>query len=333
MADDRTVVTELATALGMLGHSSLDEVLAYRPPSLRVDAPVWDRLFRLHRTGAHAQAFETAFLNGRAFLAARDGLRGRRPQIVEWTGGRRLVGDEVAPIDLRIDHVYLVSCKYLSGNIANTSPGRLFDGLLTSAGDWSRDDWYATTAPAEYTELYTACRRATASEDLPERPDELTTAQRRALGRALRGSYPEEVRARYARLCRTVSDASARRWQQRLTATRAGERMTWRLLRIGSAPYFVLGAHRTRPLRVRVASPWDWRQHFRFVRLDVAAGSAGQPQVDWAVRYRAVGDATIRSVHGRAEIRWSHGRFAQPPEAKIYLDTPIDEVPGYFELV
>lgn len=32
------------------------------------------------------------------------------------------------------------------------------------------------------------------------------------------------------------------------------------------------------------------------------------------------------------EIRWSHGRFAQPPEAKVYIDTPTDELPGYFPI-
>jgi hypothetical protein len=38
------------------------------------------------------------------------------------------------------------------------------------------------------------------------------------------------------------------------------------------------------------------------------------------------------SVEGHVEVRWSHGRFAQPPEAKIYLDTATDEIPGYFAL-
>ena len=32
------------------------------------------------------------------------------------------------------------------------------------------------------------------------------------------------------------------------------------------------------------------------------------------------------------EVRWSHGRFAQAPEAKVYLDTPHRHVPGYFPL-
>ena len=35
---------------------------------------------------------------------------------------------------------------------------------------------------------------------------------------------------------------------------------------------------------------------------------------------------------GHVEIRWSHGRFAQPPEAKVYLDTAMAELPGYHRL-
>ena len=48
--------------------------------------------------------------------------------------------------------------------------------------------------------------------------------------------------------------------------------MLWRLLRIGSAPYFVLGSNREESLRLRVGTPWDWRQAFRFRRFDVDTG-------------------------------------------------------------
>jgi hypothetical protein len=41
----------------------------------------------------------------------------------------------------------------------------------------------------------------------------------------------------------------------------------------------------------------------------------------------ARGDA--RTISGHVEIRWSHGRFVGWPEAKVYLDTPHAEVPGY----
>ena len=37
-------------------------------------------------------------------------------------------------------------------------------------------------------------------------------------------------------------------------------------------------------------------------------------------------------VKGHVEVRWSHGRFSGAPEAKVYLDTPHQETPGYSPL-
>ena len=333
MPDDRTTVTELATALGMFGDPDVRAALAAHPGELAVSEATWTRLTDLYAARAFADEFATAFANGRAFLEATDALRGRRPHLVEWTGGRRPPGDEVAPVDLRIDHVYLVSCKYLSRNVANPSPGRLFDGLLAMAGDWEQTDWYLRTAPGEYRALYDACRAATGLDDLPDDPGALTADDRRRLRRALPGrSYPAGAQPHYRALCTRVSTESARLWRDNVTRQRSAERQAWRLLRIGNATYFLLGADAKRPLRLRVASPWDWRQAYEFLDLDIRPGSAGQPQVDWSVTYRERATTRSRSVEGHVEVRWSHGRFAQPPEAKVYLDTPSDEIPGYFAL-
>jgi hypothetical protein len=108
--------------------------------------------------------------------------------------------------------------------------------------------------------------------------------------------------------------------------------MVWRLLRIGNAAYFLLGTDPRRSLRLRVASSWDWRQAYRLAGLDIVAATSGQPQVNWSVTYVERATMRRRSVQGHVEVRWSHGRFAQPPEAKVYLDTPSDELPGYFPL-
>jgi hypothetical protein len=332
--DDRTTVTELATALGMLRYPDVRAALAARPSELAVTDATWDRLGDLHGAGVLTEEFAAAFANGRAFLEAPDALRGRPPRLVEWTGGRRPPGDEVAPVDLRIDHVYLVSCKYLSRNIANPSPARLFEGLLATTGDWEQSDWYLRTAPAEYRSLYAACVTAGGLDDLPADPADLTALDRRRLRRALpgRGAYPADAQGHYVDLCRRVSIESADRWRHHVGRQRAQERQAWRLLRIGNATYFLLGADARQPLRLRVASPWDWRQAFEFLDLDIRPGKAGQPQVDWTITYRRRGSTREHVVEGHVEVRWSHGRFAQPPEAKIYLDTPTDEIPGYFPL-
>jgi hypothetical protein len=338
MSDDRTTITELGTALGTLPFPDPISALARRPKELRIADDAWDLLESIVGSGRFAAELAGAFANGRSFLEAPDGLRGRSPLVIEWTGGRRPPGDEVAPIDLRIDHVYLISCKYESDILANASPARLFDGLLATTGTWERSDWYETVAPVELSTLYRACVAATGLTGFPSTPSACSRGQLCSLRTALAGrSYPVGLsRSAYAELCRAVSQASAHRWNTQLESTGiARETMLWRLLRIGSAPYFVLGNDRRTgaPARFRIAGPWDWRDEFELEDFTVVPATVGQPRVDWRCAYRTRQDGLTRTVAGHVEIRWSHGRFAQPPEAKVYLDTPMAQLPGYHQLV
>jgi hypothetical protein len=409
MPSPRTMVTEVGTALGMLGHAGIDDALGSRTPVMRSLSPeVWDQLTQLRAGGAYDSEFHAGWENGRAFLAAEDGLRGRLPNVVEWKGTGRAPGDEVAPIDLRIDHVYLVSCKYLSNILFNVSPAHAFDSLLIAgqsrSGRAAREvlpaggDWYAQVAPAEYQALYDEVRRALRHEDvaalpavppagpgtlhdrrasgrgsagavslpglgvattggdheqigaaqngagqrakptvvlrgLPDRAVDLTAEQRDALGRWLRPGWPSGAKALYARLSEAVARASVRRWEAALHGGGgAGEAMVWRLLRIGSAPYFVLGSSAARSLRLRIATSWDWRQHYQLLSVDVEPQTGGQPRVGWVAQVRDRVSNEAHEVAGHIEVRWSHGRFGGLPEAKGYLDTPHHLVPGYFTL-
>jgi hypothetical protein len=130
-----------------------------------------------------------------------------------------------------------------------------------------------------------------------------------------------------------VASASAARWHAALSVgTSTGESMLWRLLRMGSAPYFVLGSSAAQSLRLRIATPWDWRQLFGLIRLNVFPQEGGQPRVGWLATVRERSTGQIHEVAGHVEVRWSHGRFGGLPEAKGYLDTPHHLVPGYFPL-
>lgn len=331
MASDRTFVTELATALGTLGDGCVHDVVARRPAAMvNLADQDWDRLALLLRSGAHTDAFAAGFGNGQAFLGAPGALAGRRPRVVEWTGGRRPPGDEVAPSDLRIDHVYLVSCKYLSRILHNPSPARLVEGLLAQ-GRADDLDWYHRVAPAELQALYDVCAGSLDDGALPARCVDLVPHQRRALAAGLRAGWPDGAARSYAALCKTVSVATAAAWRARVT-TRNAEVMLWRLLRIGSAPYFILGSSTAGSMRLRIDTPWDWRQAYRLRHFDIAAQPGGQPRVAWSATYEVRRTAEERVVRGHVEIRWSHGRFGQPPEAKVYLDTPHEQVPGYHPL-
>src|SRR5580658_9432333 len=145
----------------MLAFPDARAAITARPATLHIGERVWSDLDAICRSGRLSSEMSQSFANGRAFLEAPDALRGRPPMGIEWTGGRRPPGDEVAPVDLRIDHVYLVSCKYESDILANASPGRLFEGLLSPTASWDRTDWYEVSAPVELAELYRACVAAT----------------------------------------------------------------------------------------------------------------------------------------------------------------------------
>src|SRR5690242_6813409 len=107
----------------MLGFDDIDTALAARPDALaNVTPDVSDALIRASTQGRVADVFAAGFINGQRFLEAGDALRGRVPRHVEWKGAHRAPGDEVVPADLRVDHVYFVSCKYLSKIVVNASP-------------------------------------------------------------------------------------------------------------------------------------------------------------------------------------------------------------------
>jgi len=333
VADALTTVTELSTGLGMLGFAGVDVALAARPHAMvNLTSLDWDRLDRLWADGTYSVAFQTGFDNGAAFLAAPDALRGRVPLLVEWKGSHRAPGDETVPADLRVDHVYLVSCKYLSKNLHNRSPSRVFDRLL-GPGDTDPTDWYLRIAPVQYQALYEAAASVVVAEDLPNRVDHLTPADRLVLRAALRArSWPAAARAPYAAFCQELSARTASHWSARITGLAQAEALLWRLLRIMSAPYFILGSDPRQPLRLRIATPWDWRQRYRLRRLRITPAPAGQPSVAWSAECTETATGHTRTVLGHVEVRWSHGRFAQTPEAKVYLDTRHDEVPGYVAL-
>jgi hypothetical protein len=268
-------------------------------------------------------------MNGRAFLDADDALRGRVPRLIEWKGAHRAPGDEVVPADLRVDHVYLISCKYLSRIVVNASPHHLFDRLLAGGHGRRGSDWFREVAPSEHDELY-ATVRGVVDPQLPHDVTALNAQQRHVLAHALRGEWPEVAVEAYRALVTRSAEESARRW--RVAIDQNAEAMMWRLLRVGSAPYFVLGASSRGFVRLRIATPWDWRQVFELRSFEIEPRPGGQPIVAWHADVRRRDDRAELGIDGHVEVRWSHGRFCGPPEAKVYLDTPPADVAGYFPL-
>ncbi len=333
MPADRTEITEIVTGLATFGAPDLAAALAAPPAAFGgVGDDRWQRLRELERAGRFRAEFAAAWANGRSFLAARDGLRGRTPEVVEWKGPQRPPGVDPIPADLRVDHVYLVSCKYNSRIQLNASPWSIFD---VAAEVGARADWYGEVASDEQQALYEIVRFETGLVGaLPDRAQAMAPTQRRELAGALgRGPWTSPAAAEaYTALSAAVAAGSARRWREGLRSERLREATLWRFLRVAAATYFVLGSDGERMVRLRVGSPWDWRQSFRLRRFDVEPVVSRQPVVRWTATVDDRDTAGRRTVDGHIEVRWSHGRFSGPPEAKVYLDTPHHLVAGYWPL-
>ncbi|MEM7272125.1 MAG: hypothetical protein AAF547_03505 [Actinomycetota bacterium] len=338
MADLRTEITEITTGLAMLGYRELDHALGVRPRLVtHVTEAHFDRLVAARDDGRHDQEFETAWANGQRFAFSQEGLRGRAPWWVEWKGPHRPPAYEQIPADLRVDHVYLISCKYGSDILMNAGPTHLFDRLLTDRRTGGASDWFATVSPVAYQELWAACRGelATPGAPLPDRAEQLTPADRKLVKQGFKRfgrAWPSDAATEaYRWLAVDVSNRSAARWREKLE--RSPEEMLWRLLRFAPSPYFVLGRSSDgRPLHYRVATPWDFRQRYDLKAFDAWGDAVGQPLVRWRAEIVDTDDGRTVPVDGHVEVRWSHGRFGGMPEAKIYLDTPHHDVPGYVPL-
>jgi hypothetical protein len=333
---ERTEVTEITTGLAMFGAPDLAAALGAPPAGFGgVGDEGWERLRDLARAGRHRAEFAAAWANGRCFLDAADGLRGRPPLVVEWKGPQRPPGPDPVPADLRIDHVYLVSCKYNSRIQLNGSPWSVFGAAPSGSNGAGRGDWYDEVARDPLQALYDIVGFETGlAPALPARAADLATAQRRELAAALgRGAWTSAAAAdAYAALSTAVAAGTARRWRDVLRSPARREATLWRFLRVAATSYFVLGSDGDRMVRVRVGSPWDWRQSFRLRSFAVEPAESRQPVVGWEATVDDRARGTARTVAGHVEIRWSHGRFGGAPEAKVYLYTPHHEVPGYWPL-
>jgi hypothetical protein len=325
----RTEITEIATGLGALGHD-LGSALA-DPPEQVVNVPdeTWERLRQAYETGDHQGLFMTSWLNGRAFLLADQGLRGRIPVRVEWKGPDRQVESNPIPADLRIDHVFLVSIKNRSDVLANRSPAGLF------RQEQAKGNWYLETAADEYQALYETALELTGAEGMPMSVEELSASLGKSLAALLPDrSWPEELQQRYLDLAHATATESARIWNMHNQTAGEREQLAWRLLRLAPAPYYLLGATATSSLRIRVNTPWDWRREWEFKMLELQpALSARQPQVDWWFQSRHRRTGEVRVTEGYVEIRWSHGKFSGVPEAKVQLRSRHEDVPGYTPLL
>ena len=323
----RTEITEIVTGLGHAGSGRRSTTAFGHRHGITAAAPrgspsTWDRLRaacgapRRTRASSWPRSTTAGPCCGPTTASAggrRSSSSGRAPTVTP--------RDDPVPADLRIDHVYLVSCKYLSTVLHNASPWALFDRCLRGAqarrGGRLVRGGGTGAAPAPLPAGPPP--RARWPSRCPSAVGELDREQQRALAATRSSSSPESDDA-YLALCREAAQVTARRWDQSLHTLAERRAMLWRLLRLSSAPYFVLGTGRTESLRLRVATPWDWQPALRAPGFEVARSRpashawGGRPRFGTGRRRatercgatsRCVGATDASAGHPRPRCTWT----------------------------
>jgi len=333
VATDKTRLTELATAVGLVWQPSQawpEGLEQLEVPGL--DAAVWQpAVLPATAVGSpHRDLLLRALENGRAF---RDQvLGGRRPDHVEWLGAAHSVWTSDIPRDLTVDGVWFIQAKYDSTCVLNTSPGSLVDDLLVDHTREARHSWYDEVALDQLQRYYDVVRSGLTDVELPADVRELDRTAKAELKSRMRAQPATDAETTsYGQLCRAVSIETTLRWRHHLDGATIPQRtqMLFRLLRLSGGPYWLLGTKGHEPIRLRVTDTRSWRQRYELKRFSVLDAHAGQPQVDWRAE---VVDRVTRDRHtieGFCEIRWSHGKLQGNPECKVQVTTPLDVIPGY----
>jgi len=253
-------------------------------------------------------------------------------RLVEWTGGRRPPGDEVARSTCAS-----TTCTWSAASTCRaTSPTRHRPGSSTGCwprpGTGNRPTGTCGRRPTSNRALYAACRTATGLDDLPADPADLTAVDRQRLRRVSRDG---RIRPRPGSSTRLCAIGSA--WRRRALA---GQRDVAALPGTSGVEasahrerhLLLAGGRRQAVVATAGGQPLGLAPGLRIPRSRHRSGECRPAPGGLVGDFRERDTAKERSVEGHVEVRWSHGRFAQPPEAKIYLDTATDEVPGYFAL-
>ena len=264
MATDKTRLTELATAVGLVWDPSLpwpEGLKSLEVPG--IDPTIWHpAVLPATNVGSpQRELLMRALENGRAFR--REVLDGRMPNRVDWQGGTRSVWTSDIPRDLTVDGVWFIQAKYDSTCVLNTSPGSLVDELLVDQSNETRPSWFEEVALDQLQAFYR--RIVQLDSSLPADVRHLEQ-QSKALVKSLLSnpSFAGLTDDSYRDLCRAVSLETTLRWRHHLEHATVPQRtqMLFRMLRISGGPYWLLGVKGHDPVRLRVDDTRSWRQRF-----------------------------------------------------------------------
>ena len=136
-------------------------------------------------------------------------------------------------------------------------------------------------------------------------------------------------------MCRKVAVASADLFNRNYLSTMRGpspkwviESITRSLFRIDSVEYIMAGTEGSNLYAVKMPSLTQWKKEWEIIDVQARPElTRRQSRVQLIVQYKKKKKPENFTANFHIEIRWSHGKFAQSPEAKLYKDFKWVNIP------
>jgi DNA modification methylase len=251
-----------------------------------------------------------------------------------WEGPRKQPSTTTASIDLIVANTP-VSVKAGSNVVQNPSPHNLFISVPGgTAPQADSEHWYLFADRDGYQALYSLVREFGLNNlpsDVAEFESVASPDEREAVQDAI-GRLDPDAKSAFYRLyldmCYRVARKSADTFNMNLQASMRGrargavlEQIARQFFRMDAPTYVLGGIENSKEFAVVVPSLTDWKSSWRITGA-VATPNLQRKQsvVNIAVEYQHKERKESLSARFHVEIRWSHGKFAQAPEAKLYKD-------------
>jgi len=254
---------------------------------------------------------------------------------LKWTGAEKQAATTSASIDLRVANIP-VSIKADSNVVRNASAHNLFISVPSGSAlaDYS-ENWFMRMDPDGYQELYSIVRKA-GLENLPLEVGEFektaSSTNRRAVQMA-EGQLPDAIKSAfqtsYVAMCHRVAQKSADLFNENILVALAGnsrntvlENIARLFFRMDSVEYIFAGLDRGVEFGVAIPELSQWKRDWKITKVEASPNLKRQQSVvDIAIAFVSKSSSgTTGSAQFHVEIRWSHGKFRQNPEAKLYKD-------------
>ncbi len=343
MPTPKTECTELSVGFGLLGldplKASATQVKQHWDDTLS-SAKFLDYAREFARDEAYYRRFYAIGVN---LCHSHEHLKRTNIVTVRWEGPQQQASSVPIPVDIIAANIP-ISVKADSNLVGNLAPPILFDSVPHGTSAPARsENWYVTVAHDTYQSLYQlACTLGSIKlpSSVVDYHQTIKGKGRKRLAVAIRNLSPadhKEFNRLYVSFCHEVAERSALAFSNTLQHSLSGpiknsvtENVVQHFFRLGDVGYVLCGFNKKDDFGVMVPNLTAWRRSWRFKRLIAQPDfTRGQSVVKFEMVVEEKSTHKEHCFQFHSQIRWSHGKFAGNPEAKLYKDFSWTDVPFF----